>query len=324
MAEPESQDGVAPGDDEIAPEDGFEAVAGDSDAPSDSGDFPSAAEAFAAAEAELAAQAPPTAEDATATSQQAEDSAPAPEAQTTEPTEQAPASSQESIQGQLARIQTLLEQGRLNELSATERGVLRRIEQGVEANAAKEREFRATYLRFERMRTEDPAAFAAEVITDPDIPRFMKAFNTAHPEVTLDTPDGVPTPDVRRIRTEIDAEYQVAIEETVEQIAQRSGLDAPTIARIQSEAGGKLGPLMEATVNEAARVRAEKMRAEIAKEEREAAEKAAQARYAGKTIITPRQLEGTPSTAGADSSPDDYTWEQAFADAERSLAAAKS
>lgn len=285
----------------------------------DDGSF-SIADALAEARAELDAQPEETAS-GDSKEPPAKDVAETTETPPAEQATEAPVARKDPAQGELQRILQLVEEGRQGELSPTARGVLRRLQENVKQEAARENEYRETYLRFERMKGEDPEAFADEVINDPAIPRFMRAYKAKHPDVSLDSPNGSTTADPVRIRRELDAEYAEAVTETVAMIAANAGLDEPSIDRIRQESGGKLGVMMARAFEESVKAAVAKELPKIKEAERVAAQQEAQAAYANKTIIAPRVVNGTPGNvkgAGRDPS-QPYTWADALAESKQEL-----
>ena len=287
----------------------------------DDGSF-SIAEALAEARAEQQAQTDDTPPGDSTTEPPEKGDAETDEATDTGETETtAPVAKKDPAQGELQRILQLVEEGRQAELTPTARGVLRRLQENVKAEAARENEYRETYLRFERMKVEDPEAFGDEVVKDPAVPQFMRAYKSAHPDVSLDSPEGSTTVDPVKIRRELDAQYSEAMTETVAMIASNAGLDETQIDRIRQDSGGKLGVLMAKAFEESVKAAVAKELPKVKAAERLAAQQEAQAAYANKTIITPRVVNGTPGdTKGAGRDPNQpYTWHDALAESKKEL-----
>lgn len=250
--------------------------------------------ALAEARAELASD-----ESSTAKGEDANASPKPPEAGDSEATPQQPAEpvSERKVtsQGELDRIQTLIAQGREAELDPAARGVLRKLEERVLAGQEKEAGFRKLYLDFEAERLDDVDAFTDKVLADPGIAQFMQDYKRKHPDISLENPNAQPKqPNPQEVRAQVDAEYADAVTQVAAELSTKAGLDAGQIAKIQAESGGKVGELLIRSFDAAVAAGVEKMRPEIARKEREAAELEAQAKYANKTIITPRSIGGVP------------------------------
>lgn len=227
---------------------------------------------------------PPTAVDSEATPQESTESVPDRKA---------------TPQGVLDRILSLIQEGREAELDPSSRGVLRKLEERSEARRQEDANYRKLYLGYESEKFEDPDSFVEKMIAEPAIGQFMSAYKRQHPEISLENPTAQHRePSAAEVRAQVDVEYADAVTQTVSAIARTAGIDDGTVARLQAESGGRLGEFMARSFDEAVKVQAEKMRPEIARKEREAAELEAQARYANKTIITPRAVGGLPVTGG--------------------------
>lgn len=131
-----------------------------------------------------------------------------------------------------------------------------------------------------------------------------------------------------QVRQQVNNEWRTAVQETIKQAATAHGITEERFAELAKAAGKKSGQLMQATIAEAveqgiqSRLPAE--REKIAKAEREAAEKAADARVA--SVKGPRYPTGSgrqadPGSAAEqrrqDSGP--ITWEKALERAEKRL-----
>lgn len=249
------------------------------------------ADAFAAARAETEAAAAPS-EDSTAESSQPEGDE-QPQAGAEQHAEaSAPPEKPVTTQGVLDRIQTLVAQGREAELTPEERGVYNRVREAAKAEVlktqAEEKEFRRTYLDFERLRLEDPDSFAEKVLENPDIVGFMRSYKAANPEVSLENPEPGPRqPSPDEVRQEMRSQYNDAITNVVKAVAADAGVDYDAVAK---DAEGKLGTVLTRLVDAAIKVGIEKALPDIKKAEREAAALEAQALYANKTIVTPKVM----------------------------------
>lgn len=208
-----------------------------------------------------------------------------------------------TTQGTLDRLNTLVSQGRIAELTPAERGLFNRIQQrAIDSHTAEqqqENEFKDLFLSLEAEAIDDPAAFASRLLADPRLSAFHNAYKTAHPEVSVDTPDAKPAPDPRRIRSEIDSEYRTTIAEAVATIAEKAGLKAAELTVLREGASGPLSHL-DAVFTAAVKAGIEKERPALRAEERKAAALEAQAKYAGRTIVTPRTAGGLPKAAPGD------------------------
>jgi hypothetical protein len=222
---------------------------------------------------------------------------PAPDSEAAPQTPADPEPRKVTSQGELDRIQTLIDQGREAELEPAARGVLRKLEARVLAGQQREEGFRKLYLDYEGERVEDPDAFADKVLDDPGVAQFMKAYKSAHPDISLENPTAGPkAPDPAEVRARVIADYDDAVTRVAAELTTRAGLDEVAFAKIQTETGGNVGELLVRSWEAAIEAKVEQMKPEITRKEREAAELEAQARYANKTIITPRAIGGVPVT----------------------------
>lgn len=209
-----------------------------------------------------------------------------------------------TTQGQLDRINSLVEQGRESELTPTERGVLRRLRERVEQQHQQETRFRDMYLQFERMK-EDPEAWT-KFLDDHQQPdkvlAFMRAYKRDHPDVSLDNPDARPQPSAEQIRAQVEEEQTEALEGLVDQLAKAAGVE-DELPSLRKEADGRHGALLSSITKTAIEKGVEKMRESVRREEREAAEREAQAKFAPR-METHRVLPGvngerrTPAPTG--------------------------
>lgn len=233
-----------------------------------------------------------------------------------------------TTQGVLRRIQSLVDQGRINELTAEERGVYARIQsKGVEAHQAeqqRETEFRDMYVDLLRMEEEEPERYIAKMKAEPGYLTFQKAYERAHPEVTLDNPDiAPPKVDPAKVRSEAIAEYEATVVSALTEVAQANGVTAAKFDEIKKSAKGQAS-LMNAIVAEAINARIETGIAErlpaIQKAEREAAEKAAQV-SAIKPARVPVAVNGTAPSPGSNGNEKDgpISMRDAFAAARESV-----
>lgn len=222
-----------------------------------------------------------------------------------------------------AALRRAIEENRLHELPVEYRDALRTVEERYKAQQAEEAEFRRLYLQLEQERIEDPDAFGEKVLEDPRLASFMREYRKAHPDVSLDNPDGVTTADPEKIRASVQAEYVNAFTELAEVLATNAGVQPADFQGIRSKSAGKVGVLLQETFNAAVKAEAARMRPVIQAEERAAAEAEAAAKYAQTRVVTPRQVAGkvagnakTPVPTG-DTSAD---WRMAFEEAKQELA----
>jgi len=292
------------------------------ESPAESEATTSMSEAFAQAKAELASD-----ESTPAKGEDAPASLNPPETGDSEATPQTPAEPEPrrspTAQGELDRIQTLIAQGREHELDPAARGVLRKLEEGVLAKQQKEDGFRKLYLDYETERFEDAEAFSDKMLADPGIAQFMQAYRRQHPGISLDNTTAQPRqPDPAEVRAQVDSEYVTAVTQVAEKLTRDHGVDEGTIARLQAESGGKVGDLLVRSFEAAVQAQVTKLTPEIARKEREAAELEAQAKYANKTIIVPRQINGLPvDPKAAKDSSEPFSMRDAFNQAKQEIAA---
>lgn len=207
--------------------------------------------------------------------------------------EEATGEDDRTTKGTLDRINSLVEQGRENELTPHERGVLRRLRERVEQQHQQETRFRDLYLQFERMKTEDPEGWT-KFLDDHQQPdkvlAFMRAYKRDHPEVSLDNPDARPQPSAEQIRAQVEEEQTEALDGLVDQLAKAAGVEEE-LPTLRKEADGRHGALISAITKTAIEKGVEKMRESVRREEREAAEREMQAKFAPR-METHRVLPG--------------------------------
>lgn len=277
------------------------------------------AEAFAAAKAELGAQpaepakdssteaSPPDgkAEDAPATEQQVQQE-PAPERPVT-------------TQAVLDRIRTLVDEGRIAEMTPTERGIYNRIRQSFEREQQQEREFRDLFLELEAERQTDPEGFVERLLgqeNGAELLQFYQAYKKAHPDVTLDNPEGRPKqPSPEQIRAEIRENYNTALNEIMAAVAEQHGADYSAVV---AKSGNKLGTAITLLIDAAVEARMAKELPRRLEKEREAIRMEVQAEFAPRNVLTPKVL-GNGNAAPVGNSDGPITWGQALAEAKAEL-----
>lgn len=301
-------------DGQAGAEDVAEAPEGDSGQPDASTEAPlSIAEAFAAAKAELAGE--PPAGDSEEEAQEPQASA-QPEPQSEQQPEPKGEPEKPAVSS-LDRIRTLLEQERIAELSAEERGIVNRIRRSFEAEQKAEREYRESYVGLLTEKAVDPEAFAEKMLENDSLYNFFREYGKAHPEVTLENPnpaERVPTPD--EVRGELREQYNTALNEVLRDTAREAGVDYDAILK---EAGTKLGSAINLLIERGSEARiAREVEKRLAKE-RDALRIELQTEYASKTIIAPRQIGGGPVGPRAKDGP--LTFREAFEAAKEELAA---
>lgn len=145
--------------------------------------------------------------------------------------------------GALQRILQLRKDGKVGELPPEAQGVLRRLEEEIRRSALaeherqqkEEAEFKDFYLTNLALREHDPAAYAKVISAQPELALFMKAYETEHPEVTLDDPDARPRKTEGQMVKEIAQEYGAGFEAMIDAIAADGGLDPETIGKLKAE-----------------------------------------------------------------------------------------
>lgn len=233
-------------------------------------------------------------------------------------------------QAVLDRVYQLWKQGREEELSPQERGILRRMELDattrIQAQQAQEESFRELYLGLLAQKDEDPEAFAHFLQSDPkgeESLRFMKAYAAAHPDVTLDSPQA---PVVKRADVYRDAVAQAfdTVDTALATVAGKYGLTDADLESAYEKSGNDFASYLDAIVAAAAKAEVERERPKIAKAEREAHAAELQVVRAKKTIITPRPLNGAPASkpvAPVDHGDFDSVFARAAAEAKRAIEA---
>lgn len=233
-------------------------------------------------------------------------------------------------QAVLDRVYQLWKQGREEELSPQERGILRRMELDattrIQTQQAQEESFRDLYLGLLAQKDEDPEAFAHFLQSDPkgeESLRFMKAYAAAHPDVTLDSPQA---PVVKRADVYRDAVAQAfdTVDTALATVAGKYGLTDADLESAYEKSGNDFASYLDAIVAAAAKAEVERERPKIAKAEREAHAAELQVVRAKKTIITPRPLNGAPASkpvAPVDHGDFDSVFARAAAEAKRAIEA---
>ena len=226
-----------------------------------------------------------------------------------------------TVEAELDRIYSYIKQGRVNELPPALRGRAQAIQRDVIAahqkDQAEESEFRQLYLSLEAQRVEDPEEFTRLMFDGSQTGRerreFYELYKAAHPEVTLETPDGGGAIAPEIVREQVSRELFGDLNTAILDIATEAGIPQARVNELRSQAQGPWS-FLSAAFTEATKAAAEKERAKIRDEERSAAGKEAQARYSGKTIVTPRVL-GQPGKPAKRDASRPRTWEEAAAEA---------
>lgn len=141
----------------------------------------------------------------------------------------------------------------------------------------------------------DPDAFNRRLIAEDGLATFMREYARMHPEVTLENPDPgprQPTPD--EVRDEVRQAYNEGLQAILTDVAARSGLD---ITAIPGVAEGKLGTAIDSLISKGVEAGVARELPKALAKEREAIRLELQAQYANKTIVTPREIGGSPVAA---------------------------
>ncbi len=232
------------------------------------------------------------------------------------------------------RIYSLVAQGREEELSPAERGVLNKIRQDAERRGreaaikeqGEEQTFRDMFLALDAQAKEDPANFVKMLQEEPDGARklsFYQAYKEAHPGVSVDNPDAPVGPNRAAVERETYQKVFDRFGQEVDRVAAKAGVTADALATLFENAKDPWSYL-EGAVDAAIASAVERERPKIAAEERRAAELEAQAKYGTQRIITPRTVNGSAVAPreGLDRSPSEgIKIEDAFREATRRLAA---
>lgn len=298
---------------------------GTGSAPEGQGDEAAFSSMEAAFEAALREQeAPQASESATPKTDSPEESGEATAADSgSEPVAQEATAQQRSLQGTIDRIDTLVRQGRTDDLTPDERGIWEKLRsqasEAVRAEAEQEANFKKMFLEFDGYRRTDPAQWAAMIEEDPRRAQFYKAYHEAHPGVSIDNPDGetARVPDTRA-RQEVDDQWRKGLGDTLGAVARESGISEARVVELANEAQGPFS-MVAAVVNEAVKARLEKERPQIVAAERDAAEKETQARWAKETLMAPPSMPGVPRSGVPEQSSALPSMNEAFEQAKRQL-----
>lgn len=247
----------------------------------------SIADAFAAAKAEIEGTAPleSAGEKPAASDEPAGTETPAPE------------SNDQKVEGQtsldIKSLREALEKGDEANLPVEARQVTKLMRERFQQEQTQEKAFRDLYVELEREKVEDPDAWAARLDGDKgeETLRFVKAYRTAHPDVTLENPEGS-APDPARLRAEIDAEYVTAVTDMAELLARENGVS--NFAELRAGAGGKVGALLQTTFNAAVEAAAKKALPALIAQERIAITQELTAKFAQSRVTSPRVINGQP------------------------------
>lgn len=228
-----------------------------------------------------------------------------------------------SVEAELDRIYTHIRQGRVHELPPNLRGRAQALQRDIIAShrqeQAEEEQFRDLFLNMEAKRIEDPDEFARLMFDDPNAGQnreFYELYRSAHPEVSLDNPDfelGMLSPE--QVRASTTQELFTDLDAAILAMAQDAGIGEARVAELRSQSQGPWSYLSNA-FTEAVKAAGEKERARIRDEERQAAGLEAQARYSGRSVVTPRVL-GQAGRAPARDTSKPMTWEEALREAEQ-------
>lgn len=224
-------------------------------------------------------------------------------------------------QSVLDRIRTLVDQGREKELSPVEQGILRKLEAKAierrDAETTAEKQARDAFLALDALRVEDPGELARVFAEEPRRAEFYKLYKAAHPDISVDNPEGNGQTDPTKVKQETVQTFFDQFDRAVEASWEKTGLPAEKLAELYEKASTPW-EYLDQTVEAMAEARAKDMLAKALPDERRAIELEVQARYTPKTIVTPRPANGmpngtTPSSAPANNAP----FNDAFEDAAR-------
>lgn len=200
----------------------------------------------------------------------------------------------------LDRIQTLTSQGRENELTPSERGVLRRIRSEAVAahqqEAEQETQFRDLFLDLDRKAKEEPETFVATLMQSEDgerLVRFYRQYQKDHPDISTDNPNGNGPEQPDKIRQEVAGKWFDDFDRGIESIATAAGIPGEKLTELYEKSAHPFNDYLPAVIDAIAEQKAEASREAIRAEERKAAQLEAQATYAGKTIVVPRVINGS-------------------------------
>lgn len=243
-----------------------------------------------------------------------------------EPVEPAPteeAGEPEPAADPIAALLRKVEEGRFAELTESERDVFAKVKDRALAEEKQEAEFREFYLSLAREKDEDPVTFWEKVDKDIRILNFMKGYEAAHPDVTLETPAGRPKTEAQ-IRQELDREYVSALTEATKAVATKAGLTEAKFDELAKAArnkpGATLSAVFEEAVNTAVDTKLASERERIAAEEREAVRRELEAQYASRNSVRYPSAGSAPNPNAKTPHQGEYTIRDAWREAEAELA----
>ena len=274
---------------------------------------PSIAEAFAAAKAEL---------EGTATPESASDT-PAASSEPVGDETPPPAPVDTKVEGQtsldIKALREALENGTEATLPVEGRQLTKLMRERFAQEQAQEQHFRDLYVGYLTEEVEDPEAFSKLMKSDRRVYEFVTAYEKAHPDVTLENPQGVRSSDPARLRAEIDAEYVTVVSDMAEYLARENGVS--NFAEIRSASAGKVGALLQTTFNAAVEAAVQKALPARVAEERIAITQELTARFAQTRVTSPRVINGQPVNGAANKpvDPDENPLRGAFEEAKLEL-----
>lgn len=154
-------------------------------------------------------------------------------------------------QAELDRINTLVAQGRIGELSARQRGLYNTIAQrALETQQLREAVVdRALELR--AMETDDPAAYVDWRRANPTQAKSYDEFWELPEYKNITAENRRPQRSEEQIRSAVQAEWEGVVSETAQAIATDGGLSGDEYGRLVTEHGKNLGSLLQASFNAA-------------------------------------------------------------------------
>lgn len=232
-----------------------------------------------------------------------------------------------TLQGAFDLVRTLRAQNREAEIPPEALGLVRAYDADVisrsRAEDQQERAFRDRYVELLATRASDPARFG-QGVTASDL-QFMEAYGRQHPEVTLDNPEVAPRPvvDPVQMRQAVDSEYRSAFADFAAGLAEDFEIPVERFGEIQAKGQGPFGvmnDLVQTAIQRGIEAGIAKELPRRLAEEAKAIRLEEQARYAGRTIITPRMIpNGTPALAPSRDASAPLSMREAAIEAQRIL-----
>lgn len=191
-------------------------------------------------------------------------------------------------QAELDRINTLVSQGRIGELSARQRGIYNAIAERALADHQLQQTVIDRALELRQMRTDDPEGFLDWREQNPSAAQAYDQFwrDPAHASLTAE--NRRPQRTEQQIRESVQSEWESVVAETAQAIATDGGLSGDEYGRLTQE-HKNLGSLLQASFNAAVNKKVTTTlaseRARIEQEATEAARHELEVEYASRNAV---------------------------------------